>query len=81
VYSLDILASSLRLSPDWKDFYSFYEFLNLLNNNIIENLIDWEFPQTTISRNLSTSQDWFKNEGILDILFNYELYKGLELLR
>jgi len=80
-YSLETLVSSIKLPNDWKDFYEFYEYLNVLNNSVIENLIDWDSPQTTISRNLSTSEDWFKNEGVLDILFNYELYKGLDLLR
>ena len=78
-YSLNNLASSIGLANDWANYYEFYSYLDVSNNSIIENLIDWESDQTTINRNLSTFNDWYGEEGILDIFFNYELYKGLGL--
>lgn len=80
-YTLNILTSSLQLPKDWTDFYEFYEYIDAYNGGIIENWIDWNSEQTTISRTLSTYEDWYKDEGILDLFFNYELYKGLDLLR
>jgi len=79
-YSLNSLATSIGLTTNWQDYYEFYSYLNVTNNSIIENLIDWSSDQTTISRNLSTFNDWYKQEGILDMFFNYELYNGLGLL-
>lgn len=80
-YTLFDLSCSIGLKSDWMDFYEYYEYLDVYNGGIIENIIDWNSDQTTISRNLSTSQDWYKDEGVLDMFFNYELYKGLDLLR
>ena len=68
------------MGQDWTQYYEFYEYIPYWNGGIIENLIDWNSDQTTISRNLSTNDDWYKDEGLLDIFFNYELYKGLGLL-
>ena len=70
----------MGLGNNWTDYYEFYEYVPHWNGGIVENLIDWESDQTTINRNLSTVDDWYKDEGLLDIFFNYELYKGLGLL-
>lgn len=80
-YTLYSLACSIGLPSNWADFYEFYEFVNIYNGGVTENLIDWNSEQTTLSRNLSTANDWFKEEGILDLFFNYALYKGLDLLK
>jgi streptogramin lyase len=81
-YTINDLATSLGFeSNNWPLFYEFYEYINEWNGGIIENLIDWNSNQTTISRELSTSNDWFKEEGLLDMFFNYELYKGLDLFK
>lgn len=79
-YELKDLAYSLGLTDDWTQHYEFYEYIPNWNGGIIENIIDWNSDQTTISRMLSTNDDWYKDEGLLDIFFNYELYKGLGLL-
>jgi hypothetical protein len=79
-YTINTLATSLGLGDEWQLYYEFYNFVPHWNGGIIENLIDWNSDQTTISRQLSTTDDWYKDEGLLDIFFNYELYKGLGLL-
>jgi hypothetical protein len=80
-YTINDLATSMGFNSDWNDFYEFYEYNPSWNGGIIENIIDWNSPQTTINRHLSTSEDWFKDEGLLDIFLNYEIYKGLNLLK
>jgi hypothetical protein len=45
----------------------------------IENSIDWENPQTTLTIN-ENSNDWYKNNGIIDKMINFELQKGLGLI-
>lgn len=79
-YTLNDLATSIGLGSEWQNYHEFYEFVNTYNGGVIENLIDWNSDQTTINRTLSTSNDWFKEEGLLDMFFNYELHKGLGLL-
>lgn len=79
-YTINDLATSIGFNTDWQDFYEFYEYIPAWNGGIIENLIDWNSEQTTINRTISTSNEWFRDEGLLDIFLNYEIYKGLGLL-
>jgi hypothetical protein len=43
------------------------------------NIIDWDSDQTTISYNLSTSEQWYGDEGLADLMFNSLLTKHLFL--
>lgn len=79
-YPLSGLCEMLSLGDDWKVFYEFYEFLPSKNSLYIDGIIDWNNPQTVLNKNLSSYDDWIKDEGIIDTLFSYELYKGLGLL-
>ena len=80
-YTINDLAHFLGL-PDynWPEFYEFYEFNPSVDGTQIGGLIDWSNPQTTLSKNLSSGVEWMGNEGTLETLFNYNLYKGLGLL-
>ena len=44
-----------------------------------QNIIDWDSEYTTISYNLSTSEEWYGDEGLLDIVFNNLLTEQLFL--
>jgi hypothetical protein len=79
-YPLSGLCEILNLGKDWNSYYEFYEFLPSKNTIYIDGIIDWNNPQTVLNRNLSSYEDWIKDEGIMDTLFSYELYKGLGLL-
>jgi len=43
------------------------------------NVIDWDSDYTTVSYNLSTADDWYGDEGLLDKMFNRLLTKQLFL--
>lgn len=62
------------------DFYKFYEFVDVYNDNYFNNIIDWESPFTTINFTNSSFKEWTKTNGIMDSLINYELTKGLRLI-
>jgi hypothetical protein len=80
-YSLNDLASSIGLNPiNWNQYYEFYSFVPGFDNTQIEGLIDWSNPQTTLSEQLSSVEFWSGNEGALETMFSYYLYKGLGLL-
>jgi len=77
-YSLSVLAEFLGFnSYDWSSYYEFYEFNNSYDLKQLEGIIDWSNPQTTINETLSSSKYWFGPEGLLDLEFSYEIYKGL----
>jgi hypothetical protein len=79
-YPISNLCKILNLGDDWNLYYEFYEFLPSNNSLYVDGIIDWNNPQTLLSKNLSSYDDWIKDEGIMDTLFSYELYKGLGLL-
>jgi hypothetical protein len=43
------------------------------------NIIDWDSKYTTISYSLSTAEQWYGDEGLVDIMFNKLLTKQLFL--
>jgi hypothetical protein len=82
IYPLNELADFLNLNEKntkWTDYYEFYEFKKLKSDEYKDSIIDWNNPQTTISRNITSVFDWNGDEQYLDSLFSYHLYKGLNI--
>jgi hypothetical protein len=79
-YTINDLASFLNLGVDWNKFYEFYEFKDKSNDVLYDNIIDWNNPQTILNKNLSSNQDWIEEEGIMETIFSYYLYKGFNLI-
>ena len=79
-YPLTNLCEFLNLGENWDSIYEFYEFISSTNKTYIDGIIDWNNEQTVLNSNLSSYLDWIKDEGILDTMFSYQLYKGLGLL-
>lgn len=57
--------------------YDFYNFIPKYTGEYIENQIDWNDPLTTLSRNLSTFEDWYGDNGAIENSFNYILTKSI----
>jgi PKD repeat protein len=88
-YTLDILATSLGLPENWKEFYEFYEYIPMENLINVENLIDWNYSKISrndlinniINNNPALSAIGWENDfGIMEFILTNELYKGLELI-
>jgi hypothetical protein len=79
-YSLDYLANFIKLDYEWENFYEFFEYVPSTPNSQLEGMIDWTNSNTSLNYNISSNKIWSNDEGILETLFNYELYKGLNLL-
>lgn len=81
-YSIQTLAEFLNLDPiEWKSYYEFYKFIPVYDNRQLEGVIDWENPQTTLRRTLSSKDYWIGDENIMDMHISYEIYKGLGLIK
>jgi hypothetical protein len=85
-YSLtDLIGSIEGINPtNWQRFYRFYSYdTNNINanvdpdKNIIESVIDWDNPQTTLTRKTSSVNAWYRDNGLIDRMVNFELQKGL----
>lgn len=57
--------------------YDFFNFTPKYTGEFIENQIDWNSPSTTLSRSLSTFEDWYGNNGAIENSFNYILTKNI----
>jgi hypothetical protein len=55
------------------------QFIKLDDLYRIENIIDWDNPQTTITIN-ENRDVWYNTNGIFDRMINYELQKGLGII-
>jgi hypothetical protein len=57
--------------------YHFFRYQPYKINGYQSNLIDWNEKLTSISFNLSSNEDWYSDEGIIDCYFNNILTRGL----
>jgi hypothetical protein len=59
------------------DHYLFYEYIPKYSDEFIENIIDWNNPNTTITSELSTYENWLEDTGAVEQIFNYLLTNNL----
>jgi len=72
--------TAIGLATPIEDKYDFYNYIPSTNNFLVEGVIDWDNPYTTLNPTLSTYNDWVQNKGIIDNILNFYLYKGLNLI-
>jgi streptogramin lyase len=63
------------------DYYYFYEYIPGTEDTQLEGVIDWDNTNTTLSENISSIDDWYKDGGIVDLIFNYYIMKGMGLIK
>lgn len=78
-YSLSSLTATNLLTP-LSSYYKFYTYISTPAGNQIEGIINWDDEHTILTESLSTAENWYGDNQILDELFNLELRKGLGLL-
>ena len=66
---------------DIKPYYMFYQYKPHAASNIVDNVIDFNNPLTTILPTASSYQDWTRFGGIMETVLARSLYEGLELFR
>ena len=59
------------------DNYYFFEYNNENSNGYLGNIINWDSDFTTVGYSLSTNEEWYGNNGIVETLFNNLLTKRL----
>jgi hypothetical protein len=77
VYPLAMIELPQMRSPLFTNYYFFKYKEEAIGHR--DNIIDWKSPYTTIDYSLSSYDDWYGNEGLLDIAFNNLLTKHLFL--
>jgi hypothetical protein len=79
IYTLNDLSVTLNINVPWNDYYEYYEFKLIKNLGYNDNIIDWYNTQTTFTNNITSVNDWIGDEKLIDSLFSYNLYRGLNL--
>jgi PKD domain len=64
---------------DFEKYYLFFEYSNKIEGSPIGGLLDFQNEKTTIKSNV-TQDNLFKDNEIIDNMFNQALYKSLELI-
>lgn len=59
-------------------YYSFYEYVSGFDNKQTEGLINWQDAYTTITENVSSSDQW---NSYIENLITYSLSKGLSVIK
>jgi hypothetical protein len=57
--------------------YCLFEWDSSAQNNPVESLIDYKNPNTTVSRSLSTANDWIAEDGIMETVLERVLVSNL----
>jgi hypothetical protein len=64
---------------DFEKYYIFFEYIDVNDGTIIDNVIDFTNPNTTISSDSPTSEYLFGNSGIFNTMFLDSLYQSLSI--
>ena len=54
---------------------------DVVDNQQVEGLVNWDDPYTTLSEMTTAHNDWVRDEGTLETIFNYYIHKGLGLIK
>lgn len=57
--------------------YCYFEWNDFHQNNPVEGVVDYHNPNTTLSKELSASNDWYKDNGIIEEMINYTLTRNI----
>jgi hypothetical protein len=57
--------------------YCYFNWNNFHQSNPVEGVIDYLNPNTTLSKDLSSSRDWYKDNGVIEEMINYTLTKNV----
>lgn len=60
-----------------ENYYRVYYYVDTVDNNQKEGLVNWNDPYTTLSENTSSYIEWIKDGGTLEKIYNYYIHKGL----
>jgi PKD repeat protein len=76
IYPLSSLVGYGFVQPVLANYF-FYSFVPRYSENFIENFIDWNNPNTTLSPYASSTAEWYGDGGALETAFNYLLTENL----
>ena len=72
-----LVLPSNMVAEDLDKYYSFYTYISSTDDQQSSGLINWSDPNTTITENISSVDQW---NSIIEDMITYTLAEGLELL-
>lgn len=63
------------------NYYSFWTYNESVTSTQVEGVINWDSPQTLLTPELSSYDDWKKDTGVLDNMIEHQLRQGLNIFK
>lgn len=79
IYPL-LALSAYNFKMPLDTYYNFYEYVPVYTDDLVEGVIDWENPGTTLTEGVSSIDVWLGDSGTVDAILDYQLRRGLELI-
>jgi len=74
-----VTGNQAQSGIDIKPYYMFYKFIDYAPKNMVDGVIDFTNPLTTITPTASSYIDWTKFGGTMERVISRALYKGLKI--
>lgn len=72
-----VLQKNLINSTDLKNYYIFYNFNEVKNQELYDGVIDFNDPLTTVNKNTTSFDDWTTYAGDMDYALGSNIYKNM----
>jgi hypothetical protein len=76
-----VTGNKAQSGIDITPYYMFYQYNPHAASNVVDNVIDFNNPLTTILPTQNNYQDWKKFGGTMEAVLGRALYEGLELFK
>lgn len=63
------------------NYYFLYHYVAGYDNTQVEGVIDWDNTNTVLDENIASIDEWYKDGGLVDLIFRYHISNGLGLIR
>lgn len=76
-----VTGNKAQSGIDIEPYYMFYKYAPTVSNTMLDGVIDFENPLTTLQPTASSYQDWVKYGGVMDTILARSLYEGLGIIK
>jgi hypothetical protein len=63
------------------NYYFFYEHIPTIEGSVVNSVINFDDPNTTLTFANSSYSDWSEKDGVISAMLANQLYKGLDLIK
>lgn len=76
-----LVLSDVGYGNKIKEYYSFYKYKSGIEGSVSDSIINFTDVNNTLTFNVSSYDNWSKEDGIISNLLSNQIYKGLKLIQ